>query len=83
MAPGSFKNEGLWLNDKNAVIGLSRLNPLPKNSAVNNSLAKGLEEKAKPMPGVAPPRRTPLFHSETVVGNWSAFPHNEILITIP
>ena len=60
---------GLWLNDKNAVIGLSRLNPLPKNSAVNNSLAKGLEEKAKPMPGVAPPRRTPLFHSETFVGN--------------
>ena len=69
MAPGSVKNEGLWLNDKNAVIGLSRLNPLPKNSAVNNSLAKGLEEKAKPMPGVAPPRRTPLFHSETFVGN--------------
>jgi hypothetical protein len=32
--------EGLWLNDKNAVIGLSRLNPLPKNSAVNKSLAK-------------------------------------------
>ena len=23
-----MKNEGLWLNDKNAVIGLSRLNPL-------------------------------------------------------
>ena len=35
------KNEGLWLNDKNAVIGLSRLNPLPKNSAVKKSLAKG------------------------------------------
>ncbi len=33
--------EGLWLNDKNAVIGMSRLNPLPKNSAVNKSLAKG------------------------------------------
>ena len=42
--------EGLWLNDKNAVIGLSRLNPLPKNSAVNKSLAKG---PAKAMPGVA------------------------------
>jgi len=47
------KNEGLWLNDKNAVIGLSRLNPLPKNSAVNKSLAKG-PAKAKAMPGVAP-----------------------------
>jgi hypothetical protein len=35
------KNEGLWLNDKNAVVGMSRLNPLPKNSAVNKSLAKG------------------------------------------
>lgn len=34
------KNEGLWLNDKNAVIGLSRLNPPPKNSAVNKSLSK-------------------------------------------
>lgn len=32
--------EGLWLNDKNAVLDLSRLNPLPKNSAVNKSLAK-------------------------------------------
>jgi hypothetical protein len=44
--------EGLWLNDKNAVIGLSRLNPLPKNSAVSKSLAKG-PAKAKAMPGVA------------------------------
>jgi hypothetical protein len=46
------KNEGLWLNDKNAVIGLSRLNPLPKACAVNKSLAKG-PAKAKAMPGVA------------------------------
>jgi hypothetical protein len=30
--------EGPWLNDKNAVIGLSKLNPLPKDSAVNKSL---------------------------------------------
>ncbi len=44
--------EGLWLNDKNAVIGLSRLNPLPKNSAVNKSLAKK-PKPAKAMPGVA------------------------------
>lgn len=33
--------EGLWLNDKNAVVGMSRLNPLPKNSALDQSLAKG------------------------------------------
>jgi hypothetical protein len=45
--------EGLWLNDKNAVIGLSRLNPLPKNSAVKKSLAKG-PKHAKAMLGVAP-----------------------------
>ena len=44
--------EGLWLNDKNAVIGMSRLNPLPKNSAVNKSLAKK-PKPAKAMPGVA------------------------------
>jgi hypothetical protein len=44
--------EGLWLNDKNAVIGLSRLNPLLKNSAVNKSVAKG-PAKAKAMLGVA------------------------------
>jgi hypothetical protein len=45
------KNEGFWLNDKNAVVGLSRMNLLPKNSAVNKSLAKGTA-KAKAMPGV-------------------------------
>ena len=39
--------ERLWLNDRNVVIGLSRLSPLPKNSAVNKSLAKG-PAKAKP-----------------------------------
>ncbi len=44
--------EGLWLNDKNAVIGLSRLNPLPKESAVNKSLAKK-PQPAKAMLGVA------------------------------
>ena len=42
--------EGLWLNDKNAVIGLSRLNPLPKNSAVNKSLTK----KPKPFKPTPP-----------------------------
>ncbi|MBM3273433.1 hypothetical protein FJY94_09430 [Candidatus Kaiserbacteria bacterium] len=40
LAERTAKNEGLWLNDKNAVIGLSRLNPLPKNSAVNEILSK-------------------------------------------
>ncbi|MFM7160478.1 MAG: hypothetical protein ACKO3P_08905, partial [Planctomycetaceae bacterium] len=44
--------EGLWLNDKNAVIGLSWLSPLPKCAAFNKSLAKG-RAKAKAMPGVA------------------------------
>jgi hypothetical protein len=43
--------EGLWLNDKNAVIGLSRLNPLPKASAVNKSLAKR-PAKAMAMRGI-------------------------------
>ncbi|QDU37406.1 hypothetical protein Mal4_17170 [Maioricimonas rarisocia] len=32
--------EGLWLNDKNAVIGLSKMNPLPRDSAVNKSLSR-------------------------------------------
>lgn len=30
----------MWLKDKNAVIGLSKMNPLPKDSAVNKSLTK-------------------------------------------
>jgi hypothetical protein len=44
--------EGLWLNDKNAVIGLSKMNPLPGDSAVNKSLSK------KPKP---PPSGVPVF----------------------
>lgn len=48
LAERTKKNEGLGLNDKNAVIGLSRLNPLPKDPAVNKSLAKGpAKAKAK------------------------------------
>ncbi len=47
--------EGLWLNEKNAVIGLSRRNPLPKNSAVNKSLAK------KPKPAKAKLVKTTLL----------------------
>ena len=34
------ENEGFSLTDNNAVIGLSRLNPLPKTSAVNKSSPK-------------------------------------------
>lgn len=40
------KNEGLCLDDRKAVIGLSRLNPLPKNSAANKNLAEN-PRKAK------------------------------------
>ncbi|MCA8982954.1 MAG: hypothetical protein KDA76_04270 [Planctomycetaceae bacterium] len=40
--------EGLWLNDKNAAIGLSKLNPLPKDSAVNKSLSKKPPKPATP-----------------------------------
>jgi hypothetical protein len=44
--------EGLWQRGKIAVIDLSLLNPLPGNSAVDKSLAKG-PAKAKVLPGVA------------------------------
>jgi len=37
-----MKNEGLWLNNNNARVGLSRLIPLPKDPTVNKSLAKGM-----------------------------------------
>jgi hypothetical protein len=30
----------MWLNDKNAVIGLSKMNPLRRDSPVNKSLSK-------------------------------------------
>ncbi|RCS48327.1 hypothetical protein DTL42_13465 [Bremerella cremea] len=43
--------EGLWLNDKNAVIGLSKVNPLPTDSVVNKSMSK----KPKPPPSGVPP----------------------------
>ncbi|MBL8816784.1 MAG: hypothetical protein JNL58_12190 [Planctomyces sp.] len=45
--------EGLWLNDKNAVIGLLKMNPLPRASAVYKSLRK----KPKPSPSGVPPRQ--------------------------
>gem|GEM_PF-3773808 len=37
LAERTTKNEGLWLNDKNAVVGMSNINPL-------------LQEKAKVKP---------------------------------
>ena len=40
LAERTAKNEGLWLNDKNAVVVLSKMNPLPRVSAVNKSLSK-------------------------------------------
>lgn len=46
--------EGLWLNDDNAVIGLSKLNPLPKDSAVNKSLSKKPKPSKPATPGVKP-----------------------------
>jgi len=46
------QGEGLWLNDKNAVIGLSKMNPLPRDSSVNKSLSKKPPKPATP--GVKP-----------------------------
>lgn len=40
--------EGLWLNDKNAVVGLSKPNPLPQDSAVNKNLSKRPAKAATP-----------------------------------
>ena len=52
------QREVVWLNDKNAVLGLSKLNPLPADSAVNKSLSEkaqattvrraGAESRARP-----------------------------------
>jgi hypothetical protein len=33
LAERMAKNEGLWLNDKNAVVGLSNINPLLQKKA--------------------------------------------------
>jgi hypothetical protein len=33
MAERMAKNEGLWLNDKNAVVGMSNINPLLQKKA--------------------------------------------------
>ena len=39
------QREGLWLNDKNPVIGLSKLNPLPRRFSGKQEL-----DKPKPLP---------------------------------
>ena len=33
LAERTTKNEGLWLNDKNAVVGMSNINPLLQKKA--------------------------------------------------
>lgn len=45
--------EGLWLNDKNALPGLSRLNPLPMQPKKKNPIAelpKPIRSVPKPIP---------------------------------
>ncbi|MBL8820621.1 MAG: hypothetical protein JNL58_31655 [Planctomyces sp.] len=39
---------GMWLNDHNAIIGLSKLMQLPTNSAVNKRLRKKPDVKQSP-----------------------------------
>jgi hypothetical protein len=46
--------EGFWLNDKNALIRLLKLNPLPKDSAVNKSLNKKLKPPLSDVPVFKP-----------------------------
>jgi hypothetical protein len=51
--------EALWLNDKNAVVGLSKLNPLPRDSAVNKSLSKKPKPPKPATPTVQPFKPAP------------------------
>ena len=53
MRQGAETQRISYSNDKNAVVGMSRVNPLPKNSAVNRSLAK---KPAKAMLAPATPK---------------------------
>jgi len=53
------KNEGLWLNDKNAVVGMSNINPLLQKKAKVKPLklpkAKlGVVKTPKPFKAMAP-----------------------------
>ncbi|MBS0261987.1 MAG: hypothetical protein JSS02_08515 [Planctomycetes bacterium] len=50
LAERTAKNEGLWLNDKNAVVGMSNINPLLQKKAKVKPLKL---PKAKPVLGVA------------------------------
>jgi len=58
--------EGLWLNDKNAVVGLSKLNPLPRDSAVNKSLSKQPARAATPTVKPAQPATLQPFKAKAV-----------------
>ena len=54
-----MKNEGLWLNDKNAVVGMSNINPLLQKKAKVKPLklpkAKlGVGATPKPFKAMAP-----------------------------
>jgi len=58
------KNEGLWLNDKNAVVGMSNINPLLQKKAKVKPLklpkAKlGVVKTPKPFKAMAPAMFTP------------------------
>jgi hypothetical protein len=53
LAERMAKNEGLWLNDKNAVIGMSNINPLLQKKAKVKPLKL---PKAKPGVAIATPK---------------------------
>ena len=59
LADRTKKNEGLWLNDKNAVVGMSNINPLLQKKAKVKPLklpkAKlGFVKTPKPFKAMAP-----------------------------
>lgn len=61
-----MKNEGLWLNDKNAVVGMSNMNPLLQKKAKVKPLklpkAKlGVGATPKPFKAIAPAAFKPKF----------------------
>lgn len=66
MAGDAGMREGLWMNDKNAVIGLSKLNPLPKDSAVNKSLSRKPAKAATPTVKPAQPAKLQPFKAKAV-----------------
>ena len=62
-----MKNEGLWLNDKNAVIGMSNVNPLLQKKAkvkpLNLPKAK-LGDVHHPQTQLSPKHRTRKYSSK-------------------